>query len=140
MTQPTAPPTAQGDATLRDTTPRETTPRETTRRLTADVYDTPGGETYVIEIPIPGLSPDEIYIEVEAHLLTVRTQPSQDAPDDRRYLQRERVNEPMSRVFEFPMDIDTDNVRATLDKGLLKILVPKAAAGRRRTIRVGQSA
>ena len=42
-------------------------------RLTADVYDTPGGEAYVIEIPVPGLSPDEIVIEVEAGMLTVRT-------------------------------------------------------------------
>jgi HSP20 family molecular chaperone IbpA len=44
----------------------------------------------------------------------------------------------MSRVFEFPMDIDTDNVKASLDKGILKIRVPKAAAGKRRVIRVGQ--
>jgi HSP20 family molecular chaperone IbpA len=68
-------------------------------RLTADVYDTPGGEAYVIEIPVPGLSPDEIVIEVEAGKLIVRTEPSQRNPEaGRRYLQREHIVEPMSRV------------------------------------------
>lgn len=38
-------------------------------RLTADVYDTPGGEAYVI------------VIEVEAGMLTVRTEPSQRNPE-----------------------------------------------------------
>jgi HSP20 family protein len=113
--------------------------QETRARLTADVYDTPGGEAYVIEVPVPGLSPDEIVIEVEAGMLTVRTEPSQRNPEaGRRYLQREHIVEPMSRVFEFPMDIDTDNVKASVDKGMLKIRVPKAAAGKRRVIRVGQ--
>jgi HSP20 family molecular chaperone IbpA len=44
----------------------------------------------------------------------------------------------MSRVFEFPTELDTDNVRATLENGMLRIRVPKAAAARRRVIRVGQ--
>jgi hypothetical protein len=39
----------------------------------------------------------------------------------------------MSRLFEFPVEIDTDNIRATLARGLLKIRVPKAALGRRRS-------
>ena len=124
MTQPATAPAAPG---------------EISSRLTANVYDTPGGEAYVIEIPVPGLSPDEIVIEVEADLLTVRTEaPQQDTEPNRRYLQREHTVESMSRVFEFPMDIDTDNVKASLDKGILKIRVPKAAAGKRRVIRVGQ--
>jgi HSP20 family molecular chaperone IbpA len=66
-------------------------------------------------------------------MLTERTEPSQRNPEaGRRSLQREHIVEPMSQVFEFPMDIDTDNVKASLDKGMLKIGVPKAAAGKRR--------
>jgi HSP20 family protein len=111
---------------------------EATSRL-ANVYETAGGETYVLEIPVPGLTQDEILIEVEFDSLTVRTEPRQDeAEAGRRYLQREQVAEPMSRIFEFPTEIDTDAVRASLENGMLKIRVPKAAAAPRRVIRVGQ--
>ena len=90
---------------------------EATSRLRANVYETAGGETYVLEIPVPGLTRDEIVIEVEVDSLTVRTEPRQD---------------------EAEAEIDTDNVRASLENGMLKIRVPKAAAPRRRVIRVGQ--
>jgi len=46
----------------------------------------------------------------------------------------------MSRIFEFPMELDTDNVRATLEYGILKIRAPKAVAGKRRVIRLEQTA
>jgi HSP20 family protein len=112
---------------------------EATSRLRANVYETAGGETYVLEVPVPGLSQDEIVIEVDVATLTVRTEPRQDeAEAGRRYLQREQVNEPMSRVFEFPAEIDTDGVRASLENGMLRVRAPKAAAARRRVIRVGQ--
>ena len=110
-------------------------------RLTADIYETAGGEAYVIEIPVPGLKPDEIVIAVDTYSLTVSTEPQQAEPDSgRRYLQREQPVRPLSRLFEFPGEIDTDNVRTTLETGILKIHVPKAAVGRRKVIRVGQSA
>lgn len=112
---------------------------EAISRLKANVYETAGGETYVLEIPVPGLAQDEIVIEVEVDTLTVRTEPRQDEGEaGRRYLQREQTPEPMSRVFEFPTEIDTDNVRASLENGVLRIRAPKAAAARRRVIRVGQ--
>jgi HSP20 family protein len=110
-------------------------------RLTADIYEPPGGDAYVIEIAVPGLKPEEITIEADPDSLTVSTQPKLPEPDSgRRYLQREHDVRPMSRVFEFPVEIDTDNIRTTLESGFLKIYIPKAAAGRRRVIRVGQSA
>jgi HSP20 family protein len=108
-------------------------------RLTADIYETVGGEAYVIEIPVPGLTPDEIVVEADSYSLTVSTEPQQAEPNsDRRYIQREQPVRPLSRLFEFPVEIDTDNVRTTLESGILKIYVPKAAVGRRKVIRVGQ--
>ena len=110
-------------------------------RLTADIYETAGGEAYVIEIPVAGLTPDEILIEADIDTVTVSTEPRQsDAESNRRYIQREQSIRPLSRIFEFPVEINTDGLRTTLAHGILKIHVPKAAASRRRVIRVGQSA
>lgn len=35
-------------------------------RLTADIYETAGGDAYMIEIPVAGLKPDEIVIEANS--------------------------------------------------------------------------
>lgn len=117
---------------------RTTVAPEATSQLKANVYETPGGETFVIEVPVPGLTEEEIVIEVDVETVTVRIEPRQSASEEgRTYLQREHVTEPMSRIFEFPDELDTDNVRATLENGMLRIRVPRAGAGRRRVIRIG---
>jgi HSP20 family protein len=110
-------------------------------QLKADVYETPGGDAYVIEIPVPGIRPDEIVIEIDIDSVTVSTEPRQAEGDaTRRYIHREQSLRSMSRIFEFPTPLDTDNVRATLEQGILKLRAPKAIAGRRKVIRVGQAA
>ncbi len=109
--------------------------------LTADVYETAGGDAYVIEIPVPGVRPDEIVLEVDPYSVTVRTDPQQGAANSgRKYIQREQSILPRSRLFDFPVEIDTDNVQANLENGILRIRVPKAAAGKRKVVRIGQAA
>jgi HSP20 family protein len=109
--------------------------------LKADVYETAGGEAYVIEVPVPGFSPDELVIEVTIDTVTVSTEPKQiEQEDGRRYFQREQSHKRMSRIFEFPMELDTDNVQATVENGVLRIRLPKAGAARRRVVKVGQLA
>ena len=110
-------------------------------RLTANVYETVDADAFVIEIAVPGLRPEEITIEATSDGLTVSTHPQEAASGaERRYIERDQPLMPMSRVFEFPVEIDTDNIRATLEHGILRIVAPKAAAGRRRVIKVAQSA
>ena|SRR2546425_1091020 len=120
---------------------RPTRPPLPPARLTADVYETTGGEAYVVEVPVPGLPPDAIVIEATSDGLTVSTRPKREERESGvTYLQREQPVHAMSRVFEFPVDIDTDNIRATLQHGIVTIHVPKAAAGRRKVIEVARSA
>jgi HSP20 family protein len=109
----------------------------TAAATTANVYETPGGEAYVIEVPAPGLTMQEIVVEVDVGTITVRTEPAPTEEEEgRTYLVREHLVEPMARVFEFPADIDTDNVRVILEQGVLRIRAPKAAAGRPRVVKV----
>jgi HSP20 family protein len=112
-----------------------------TRQLLADIYEAAGGEAYVLEIPVPGLRPDEIVIEVEPYSLKVTTEPSNRQGDPgRKYIQREHSVRPMSRIFEFPMELDTDNVQASLENGILRVRAPKAAAAKRKLVRIAQAA
>src|SRR5437879_6302819 len=105
--------------------------------LNADIYETPDGDAYIVEIPVPGLEATEITIEATPDMLTVSTRPT-DRPDaaQRRYLQQEQNQQPMSRVFEFPAEINPDLVSADLEAGMLKVRVPKAEASRPRVIKL----
>src|SRR5258706_3412053 len=85
------------------------------------VYDAPGGDAYMVEIPVADAKSDEIGVEVTVDTITVTVRSQ-------------------SRVFEFPMGLDTDNVLAELKQGLLRIEAPKAIAGKRRVVRVEQAA
>jgi len=110
-------------------------------RLTADVYETPGGESYVLEIPVPGIKPEEIVIEADSYSLRVTTE-TQENPSvsGRKFVQREISVQPMSRIFDFPDEIDVDGIRTSLEHGVLMIRVPKAGANRRKIIRLGPAA
>ena len=88
-----------------------------------------------------GLKPDEIVLEADIYSLTASTAPAQTEPKSgRKYIRRESSVRPMSRVFNFPVEIDSDNVQANLERGILQIRVPKATAVKRKLIRVGQAA
>jgi HSP20 family protein len=109
-------------------------------RLTADIYETVDGDAYVVEIPVPGLEVTEIDVEATPEMLTVTTHPrEQNGQQARRYLLQEQQPGPMSRVFQFPGEIDPDGITATVQAGMLKIQVPKAAASRRRVIKLTPS-
>ena len=106
-------------------------------RLTADIYESVDGDAYIVEIPVPGLDATKIDVEATPEMLTVVTRPrEQNSRQARRYLVQEHHQEPTSRVFQFPDEIDPDRIAATVQAGMLKIQVPKAAAGRRRVIKL----
>jgi HSP20 family molecular chaperone IbpA len=96
--------------------------RPRTPEPAANVYDSPGGDDYIVEIPLgEDVKADEIGVEATVDTITVTVRSE-------------------SRVFEFPMDLDTDRVHAELKQGVLRIQAPKAAVGKRRVIRVEQVA
>ena len=107
-------------------------------RLAADISETPDGDAYVVEIPVPGLDVNQVSVEATPNMLTVRTMPQ--VRNDRNYLRQEQSQGPASRVFEFPTEIDPDNISANLEAGMLKIHVPKAAASRPRVIPLNKQA
>ena len=88
---------------------------------TARVYDSPGGDAYLLEIPVGDARTDEIGVEADVDSITVKLRGE-------------------SLVFDFPLDLDTDQVRAQRKHAVLRITAPKALAGKRRVIQVEQAA
>jgi HSP20 family protein len=106
-------------------------------RLTADVFETPDGTAYAVEVPAPGLSADELIVTATGDMLTVEVQPRPSTNGQgRTYLVQEVPRERTARVFTFPTTIDVDNIEAHLEQGMLRMRIPKAEGARSRVIRV----
>jgi HSP20 family protein len=106
-------------------------------RPTADVFESPDGTAYVVEVPVPGLKADELIVTANGDMLTLEVQPHASSNGQvRRYLVQEVSRESMARVFTFPTTIDVDNIQAHLEQGVLRIHVPKAEGARSRVIQV----
>lgn len=84
------------------------------------------GEDAVITLEVPGISTDDIEIEVRDRTLTVRGQRdqrlvSEDA--EGQVVRREIRHGEFSRGFRLPAHVAPDAVRASYDNGLLTITV-----------------
>ncbi|MBI2795170.1 MAG: Hsp20/alpha crystallin family protein [Gemmatimonadetes bacterium] len=95
-------------------------------------------ESLVFEADLPGLTADDIEVQTEHDLLTIRGQRAQlkETPAEARVHVVERVFGRFSRTFQLPQGYDVAKVEAAVTNGVLTIKVPKAAHAQPRTIPV----
>lgn len=99
----------------------------------ADVYETK--KEFVFEIEVPGYAQKELEIEVVDHTLTVKGQREAEAEKTQETLRvHERLESTFERSFALPVEADSEHLRATFDKGLLTLHVPKVAQAKPRQI------
>lgn len=83
---------------------------------------------YVIECDLPGVSIDDVSLQIEDNLLTIsgkRTAPAGD--ENVRILFNERPGLEFSRRVRLARDVDASAVDAELKNGVLRITIPKRA-------------
>ena len=89
-----------------------------------DVQDK--GNEYLIEAEMPGLSKEDIKLELDDGKLTISVTKNESTEEkDKNYIHRERRSVSMSRTIHLA-DADASGIKAKLSDGLLKITVPKA--------------
>jgi len=91
------------------------------------------------EAEVPGLSMQNIEVFVEGDELTLKGH--RDTLDAREYTyhRRERGTGEFSRTLRLPVEINADEVEATISNGVLTIKLPKAEAAKARKIKVTAS-
>lgn len=94
-------------------------------------------ESFRVRAELPGLSKDDIEISVDGQQLSIAGE-RQIAPESEnsRYHRRERAAGRFSRVVNLPADVETSEVTARYELGVLTIELPKAEAARPRTITI----
>jgi HSP20 family protein len=100
-----------------------------------DLYETP--DEFVLSADLPGLTKDEIHLEVHDRTLTLRGERKPAAGmTEAHYQRRERAYGSFQRVFTLPTPVDTDKVHASMKDGILELHLPKHEAAKPRRIAV----
>src|ERR687894_609092 len=92
-----------------------------------DIYET--DDALVLTALLPGVSTDEVSIEVHNNTLILRGERKPaSAVADERYYRRECVYGPFQRSFVLPATVDQNKVQATYHDGILELHLPKIEA------------
>ncbi|GAB7224340.1 hypothetical protein VoSk93_35590 [Vibrio owensii] len=103
--------------------------------------DISGGENeYEISVGLPGLSENDIQIELSANTLVVKGQ-MKDGKESKgkQYYYVERSMGAFQRTLSLPEDVDQDAISATMKNGLLVIQLPRKTTARNSIKRVSIS-
>jgi HSP20 family protein len=90
-----------------------------------DVFDT--REAVVLKAELAGMDPDDIQIEVEDNVLTIKGERKfEEQVDDERYYRVERRFGSFQRSLALPQGVKADEIAAAYEDGILTLTVPKA--------------
>jgi HSP20 family protein len=104
-----------------------------------DVYEDEHKVTLKIEVP--GIEEKDIDVRVENNTLTVHGERKIEKEEkEENYRRVERHYGSFTRSFTLPTTVDTENVSANYDKGVLKINLPKKAEAKPKQIKVSVGA
>jgi HSP20 family protein len=103
-----------------------------------DVYEDEHDEYKVaLKIEVPGIDEKDIDVRVENNTLTVHGERKIEKEEkEENYRRVERQYGSFTRTFTLPQTVDTENVSANYDKGVLKITLPKKAEAKPKQIKV----
>jgi HSP20 family protein len=100
-----------------------------------DVYEDEHKVTLKIEVP--GIDEKDIDVRVENNTLTVQGERKIEREEkEENYRRVERQYGAFTRTFTLPQTVETENVSADYDKGVLKISLPKKAEAKPKQIKV----
>lgn len=98
-------------------------------QIRVDVKETP--EAYTLHAEVPGVSRDDIQVNVDGKLVTLRAEikPQDSQTEGGKVLRSERYYGAVSRSFQLPVDVDNSAARAKYENGVLQLTLPKKTAG-----------
>jgi HSP20 family protein len=100
-----------------------------------DIFET--GKSIILRAELPGFDIDDITIEVKENLITLRGErrPRANLPNEN-YHRMERFYGAFERVFCLPHQIKREDVRATMENGVLEISVTRAPEPKTRSVKI----
>ena len=93
------------------------------------------GDTFRVELDLPGVDPSSIDLDVERNVVTVRAErPTRTSDAD--LIAAERPRGVFSRQLVLGDSLDTDRIQASYDSGVLSLSIPVAERAKPRKIAI----
>ncbi|HZT67360.1 MAG TPA: Hsp20/alpha crystallin family protein [Acidimicrobiales bacterium] len=97
------------------------------------------GDTFVVEVDLPGVEPDSIDLTVEKNVVTLRAERRGPWGQQIEPLVRERPHGSFSRQLFMGDNLDLDALAADYNAGVLRLSIPVHAAAKARRISVSNT-
>ncbi|AEW98801.1 Hsp20/alpha crystallin family protein [Streptantibioticus cattleyicolor] len=94
------------------------------------------GDTFVVELDLPGVDPETIELDVERNVLNVKAERRSNAGRDSEVLIAERPTGTFSRQLFLGETLDTERIDASYDAGVLRLRIPVAEHAKPRRIAI----
>ncbi len=101
-----------------------------------DVDITEKNDETVVTADLPGVEEQSLDITLEKNIITIRGSVSAEIPNGYRLAYGEYEMCDYERAFTLSDEVDKDRIQATLKNGVLKLVLPRAAAAKARKIAV----
>lgn len=94
------------------------------------------GEHFTVTALLPGFDPKELEMTVMGNTLTLSGERKIESPENVTWHRRERGVGKFLRTVDLPVEIDSDQVKADYQDGVLTVTLPKAAAAKPKRIAI----
>jgi len=85
-----------------------------------------GDDAYYIELDLPGIKKEDVEISVDKNILTIKGKREVKKEEEKEdYYRIESAYGTFSRSFTLPEKVDSENIRATGENGVVEITIPK---------------
>ena len=97
---------------------------EWSRTPAVDVAD--HGDKYEMNVELPGIDKEDINLEVTPHGIELSAEHKETTDEKgKNWLRKERTSSSFYRSFEMPDEVNTDDVVAEMNDGVLTVSLPK---------------
>ncbi len=98
----------------------------------ADLSETDEG--FELQLDLPGMTKDDVQVELTGGLLTILGERSDEREDKRKgYYLSERSYGSVRRSFRIPETVDLDKVKAQFSDGVLTLIMPRTEEAKQNT-------
>ncbi|MEU6772438.1 Hsp20/alpha crystallin family protein [Streptomyces sp. NPDC046759] len=94
------------------------------------------GETFFVELDLPGVDPESIDLDVERNVLTVKAERKSAYGEDSDTVIAERPAGTFSRQLFLGETLDADKLEASYEAGVLRLQIPVAEQAKPRKIAI----
>ena len=98
------------------------------------------GDSFVVQLDLPGVDPSSIEVNVERDVLTVQAERKPTAGEGCQVIAAERPTGAFTRQLFLGKALDTDRIEASYDAGVLTVRIPVAEQAKPRKISVSAGA